>query len=42
MTMNNELKGYIERAVPDIARKCGLRDDEVWLAVYNISIQHKK
>ena len=33
----NEVRGYIERAIPDIARKCGVKSDEVeqqmaWLA----------
>ena len=29
--------GYIQRAVPDIARKCGLRQHEVWQVMRVIS-----
>ena len=29
--------GYIQRAVPDIARKCGLRQHEVWQVMRTIS-----
>lgn len=27
---NQEIKSYIEKAVADIARKCGVNQDEVW------------
>lgn len=30
-TRNQEIKAYIEKAVADIARKCGTDQDEVWL-----------
>ena len=31
---NKELLGYIQRAIPDIARKCGITNDEVIKAMF--------
>ena len=36
-TRLEEALGYIQRAVPDIARKCGLRQHEVWQVMRTIS-----
>ena len=36
--MNDEMKGYIERAVADIARKCSCKQDEVWERMYTLSM----
>lgn len=34
---NEDMVGYIQRAVPDIARKCGCSQHLVWLAMYALS-----
>lgn len=31
---NEELLGYIQRSIPDIARKCGITNDEVVKAMH--------
>ena len=39
MTSNKqqEIDGYIRRSIPDIARKCGVMQDDVARVMYNIS-----
>lgn len=32
----SDIKNYITRAVPDIARKCGCKQDEVWQCMHEI------
>lgn len=27
---NQEIREYIDKAVTDIARKCGMKEDEIW------------
>lgn len=34
---NKELLGYIQRAIPDIARKCGMANTDVVKAMYQYS-----
>lgn len=36
--MNNEIKDYITRMVPDIARKCDCKDEEVWAEMNRLSV----
>lgn len=36
--MNTEMYDYIYRMVPDIARKCGCKQDEVWEVMKELSI----
>ena len=35
--MNKEIRDYITRMVPDIARKCGCKDEDVWSEMYYLS-----
>lgn len=34
----SDIKDYITRAVPDIARKCGCKQDEVWAEMNRLSV----
>ena len=37
MNKVEEISGYITRMVPDIARKCGCKDCDVWDEMYYLS-----
>lgn len=37
--MHDEVKDYVERAVADIARKCGCSQTDVWKRMYVMSKQ---
>lgn len=36
--MNKEIRDYITRMVPDIARKCGCKDEDVWAEMNRLSV----